>query len=328
MTDEISEQTASSQPVPAPEPKTGGWLARLTGGLSRTTEKIGGGIASIFTRRKLDDETLEELEELLITADLGPGPAARITARLAAERFGKEASPDEIREGLAGIIAPMLAPVAQELRITTANRPHVVLVVGVNGSGKTTTIAKLANLLMANRFKVTLAAGDTFRAAAIEQLKIWGERAGCPVVARDHGADAAGVAFEAVEQARRMDHDVVLIDTAGRLQNQANLMAELEKITRVLKKLDPSAPHATLLVLDATVGQNAFSQVETFQKIAQVTGLVVTKLDGSARAGVVIGLAEKFGLPIHAIGVGEGIDDLRPFNADSFARLLVGLDSR
>ncbi|MAJ62584.1 MAG: signal recognition particle-docking protein FtsY [Alphaproteobacteria bacterium] len=305
--------------------KTGGWLSRLAGGLSKSSDKIGGGIADIFSGRPLDDDALEELEELLITADLGPAPAAKIVAQLAGQKFGRNADPDEVKAALAKIIEPMLEPVVQPLEVKTAHRPHVVLVVGVNGSGKTTTIAKLANLLQDNRFTVTLAAGDTFRAAAIEQLKIWGERANCPVIARDHGADAAGVAFEAVESARADGRDVVLIDTAGRLQNQSNLMAELEKISRVLKKLDPDAPHSTVLVLDATVGQNAFSQVEAFQKIANVTGLVVTKLDGSARGGVVIGLAERFGLPVHAIGVGEGIDDLRPFTAASFARLLVGL---
>jgi fused signal recognition particle receptor len=323
------EPEAAPETAPeAPQAASGvGWLSRLTRGLSRSSEKISSGITGIFTRRALDGETLEELEELLIAADLGPAPAARIAAKLGSHRFERDASPEEIKQALAGIIAPMLEPVAKPLDVASVHKPHVVLVVGVNGSGKTTTIAKLANLLMKGGAKVTLAAGDTFRAAAVEQLKIWGERAGCPVVARDHGADAAGVAFEAVEQAQRMGHDVVLIDTAGRLQNQANLMAELEKISRVLKKLDPEAPHSTILVLDATVGQNAFSQVEVFQKAANVTGLVVTKLDGSARGGVMIGLAEKFGLPVHAIGVGEGIDDLRPFTADSYARLLVGLEA-
>ncbi|MBV6634028.1 MAG: signal recognition particle-docking protein FtsY [Alphaproteobacteria bacterium] len=320
----MSDQTTQNDPGQ----KSGGWLSRLAGGLSKSSDKIGGGLSDMFGgKRPLDDEALEELEELLITADLGPATAAKITAELADKQFSRNPSTEEIKQGLAEVIAPMIENVAKPLEVKTVHRPHIVLVVGVNGSGKTTTIAKLANLLQDNRFRVTLAAGDTFRAAAIEQLKIWGGRVGCPVIAKDHGADSAGVAFEAVEAARETDHDVVLIDTAGRLQNQANLMAELEKISRVLKKLDGEAPHSTILVLDATVGQNAYTQVEAFQKIANVTGLVVTKLDGSARGGVVIGLAERFGLPVHAIGVGEGIDDLRPFTAESFARLLVGLDA-
>ncbi len=303
-----------------------GWLSRLKAGLSRSSSKLGEGISGIFTKRKLDDAALEELEELLISADLGVATAAKLTADLAKGRFNKDVSPEEVRRVLADDIAGILAPVAVPLEVDPANRPHVVLVVGVNGSGKTTTIGKLAKLHRDGGRAVMIAAGDTFRAAAIEQLSIWGERAGCPVVARAPGADAAGLAFEALERARAEGADLLLIDTAGRLHNKADLMAELQKIVRVLKKLDPEAPHDCLLVLDATIGQNAHAQVETFKELAQVTGLVVTKLDGSARGGVLVALAERFGLPVHAVGVGETADDLRPFAADDFARGLMGLD--
>ena len=302
-----------------------GWLSRLKAGLSRSSSKLGEGISGIFTKRKLDDAALEELEELLISADLGVATAAKLTADLAKGRFDKDVSPEEVRRVLAADIAGILAPVAIPLEVDPANRPHVVLVVGVNGSGKTTTIGKLAKLHRDGGRAVMIAAGDTFRAAAIEQLSIWGERAGCPVVARAPGADAAGLAFEALERARAEGADLLLIDTAGRLHNKADLMAELQKIVRVLKKLDPEAPHDCLLVLDATTGQNAHAQVETFKELAQVTGLVVTKLDGSARGGVLVALAERFGLPVHAVGVGETADDLRPFAADDFARGLMGL---
>ena len=307
--------------------KKGGWLSRLRAGLSRSSGKLGEGIAGIFTKRKLDDEALEALEELLITSDLGVATAARLTANLAKTRFDKEVAPEEVRGALAEDIAGILAPVAVPLSPAPAHRPHVVLVTGVNGSGKTTTIGKLAAQWQREGKKVRLAAGDTFRAAAIEQLKIWGERTGCPVVATAPGADAAGLAYEALETARREGDDVLLIDTAGRLHNRAELMAELEKVVRVIRKLDPAAPHDCLLVLDATTGQNAHAQVEIFKELVEISGLVITKLDGSARGGVLVALAERFGLPVHAVGVGEGIDDLRSFDARDFARALVGLES-
>ncbi len=303
-----------------------GWLARLKAGLSRSSGKLGDGISGIFTKRKLDDAALEELEELLISADLGVSTAAKLTANLARNRFAKEVTPREVRASLAADIARILAPVARPLAVDPAHRPHVVLVVGVNGSGKTTTIGKLAKIYRDRGLKVLLAAGDTFRAAAIEQLSIWGERTGCPVVAKAPGADAAGLAFEALQRARAEGADLLIIDTAGRLHNRAELMAGLQKILRVLKKLDPEAPHDCLLVLDATTGQNAHAQVETFKELVQVTGLVVTKLDGSARGGVLVALAERFGLPVHAVGVGETAEDLRPFTADDFARGLLGLE--
>jgi fused signal recognition particle receptor len=307
------------------EPKTN-WFGRIKAGLSRSSSRLTQGIGDLFTKRKLDDEALEELEELLIGADLGVATASRVTARLAKSRFGKEISPEEIKQALAEEIVPILAPVAKPLALDPARKPHVVLMVGVNGSGKTTTIGKLAKYYKGQGLKVTMAAADTFRAAAVEQLKVWGERTGCPVVARDQGADAAGLAFDALSEAAKRGDDLLLIDTAGRLQNKADLMAELQKMVRVLKKQDPSAPHDVLLVLDSTVGQNAHAQVEIFKELVQVSGLVMTKLDGTARGGVVVALAEKFGLPVHAIGVGEGVDDLRPFEADAFARSLVGLD--
>ena len=304
-----------------------GWLASLKAGLSRSSGKLGDGISGIFTKRKLDDAALEELEELLISADLGVATAAKLAANLARERFDKDVSPEEVRGALAADVTEILAPVAEPLTVDPAHRPHVVLVVGVNGSGKTTTIGKIAKSESDQGLKVMLAAGDTFRAAAIDQLKIWGERTSCEVVAKTPGADAAGLAYEALERARADDVDLLLIDTAGRLHNKADLMAELEKIVRVLKKLDPEAPHDCLLVLDATTGQNAHAQVETFKKLVQVTGLIVTKLDGSARGGVLVALAERFGLPVHAIGVGESAGDLRPFAARDFARSLMGLET-
>jgi fused signal recognition particle receptor len=303
-----------------------GWLARLRAGLSRSSSRLASGIGDIVRKRRLDHETLEKLEELLIGADLGVTTAARLTANLARDRFGKEVSDEEVREALAEDLAEILVPVAKPLVPDPAHRPHVVLVVGVNGSGKTTTIGKLARAFRAEGRSVMMAAGDTFRAAAVEQLQIWGERAGCPVVSRETGADAAGLAFEALERAKAEGIDVLLIDTAGRLQNRADLMAELEKIVRVVRKLDETAPHDCLLVLDATVGQTAHSQVETFQRMTGVTGLAMTKLDGTARGGVIVALAEKFGLPVFAIGVGEGEDDLRPFEARAFARNLMGLE--
>ncbi len=302
------------------------WFSRLKSGLAKSSAKLGDGIVGIFKGgRKLDAASIGDLEELLIQADLGPATAAKLAAALTKRRFDREVSGDEVRTALAEEIAAILAPVATPLALDAAKRPHVVLVVGVNGSGKTTTIGKMAQLLRGERKRVTLAAGDTFRAAAIEQLTIWGERTGCPVVAKQPGADAAGLAFEALEQAKARGDDALLIDTAGRLQNKTELMAELTKIVRVLKKLDPSAPHTVLLVLDANIGQNAHAQVEVFKSVAGVTGLAVTKLDGTAKGGVVVALAERFGLPVHAIGVGEGADDLRPFDPKDFARTLVGL---
>ncbi|MCH8809205.1 MAG: signal recognition particle-docking protein FtsY [Proteobacteria bacterium] len=309
------------------EIQTGGWFGRLKAGLTRSSAKLGEGITGIFTKRKLDDAAIEELEELLIAADLGVATAAKLTANLAETRFDKEVAPEEVRRALAEDIARILEPVAAPLVVEAARKPHVVLVVGVNGSGKTTTIAKLASLYKAQGLKVLLAAGDTFRAAAIDQLKVWGERSGCAVVAGAPGADAAGLAYEALETARREACDLLLIDTAGRLHNKADLMAELQKIIRVLKKLDGSAPHDTLLVLDATTGQNAHAQVETFKALAGVTGLALTKLDGSARGGVLVALAERFALPVHAVGVGEGLDDLRPFAARDFANSLLGIEA-
>jgi fused signal recognition particle receptor len=269
---------------------------------------------------------VEDIEDVLLRADLGTEVAARVAAAVGEGRYDKTISADEVKAVVATEVEKVLAKVAQPLAIDAANKPFVVLVVGVNGSGKTTTIGKLASRLRSEGRKVMLAAGDTFRAAAIEQLKIWGERTGAPVVARPHGSDAASLAFDALSQARAETIDVLLIDTAGRLQNKTELMSELEKVVRVIRKVDASAPHAVLLVLDATVGQNALSQVDIFRKVAGVTGLVMTKLDGTARGGILVALAEKFGLPVHFIGVGEGVDDLAPFTARDFSRAIAGLD--
>lgn len=304
----------------------GGWLGRLRRGLSRSSDKLTGGITGLFTKRRLDDEALEDLEELLIGADLGVGTATRITEVLARTRFNQEVTADEVRGFVADEVATLLQPVAQTITIHEAHKPHVILVCGVNGSGKTTTIAKLAHLFKSVGLEVVLAAGDTFRAAAIEQLQIWGQRAGCEVIARATGADAASLAYDAYAQARSQRADILLIDTAGRLHNKSDLMAELQKIERVLKKLDPAAPHDCVLVLDATVGQNAHAQVEVFREMVNVTGLVVTKVDGSAKGGVVVALAEKFALPVYAVGVGEGMEDMRAFDARAFARSLLGLE--
>ncbi len=305
---------------------TDGWFSKLKAGLSRSSSKLADGIGGIFTRRRLDAAAIEELEELLITADLGVGCAAALTAELAATRLDKDITAEEVREALAARIAEILEPVARPLALDDGHKPHVTLVVGVNGTGKTTTIGKLAKQWRDRGLIVVLAACDTFRAAAIEQLQVWGERSGCPVVAGKPGADAAGLAYDALARARAEGADVLLIDTAGRLHNKAELMAELEKVSRVLKKLDPGAPHDCLLVLDATVGQNAHAQVETFQRLVSVTGLAVTKLDGTARGGVLVALAQRFALPVIAVGVGEAIDDLRPFEAKPFARALMGLE--
>ncbi|MEX0745415.1 MAG: signal recognition particle-docking protein FtsY [Phycisphaeraceae bacterium] len=309
-----------------PEPKQG-WFAQLRQGLSRTSTALSDNLASVLTKRKLDEDTLDELEEVLIKADLGVAMAGRIRDAIAKGRYDKGLTPEALSEVLAVEIAQVLRPVAQPFAFTPGAKPHVVLVVGVNGTGKTTTIGKLAHLYARQGRKVMLAAADTFRAAAIDQLKIWGERVGAEVVAKDVGSDPAGVAFEALKRARAEGADVLLIDTAGRLQNKSDLMAELAKIVRVLKKLDDSAPHSVVLVLDATTGQNALNQVQIFQDIAGVTGLVVTKLDGTARGGILVAIAERFGLPINAIGIGEGVGDLEPFDADDFAQAIAGVGS-
>ena len=308
--------------------KRGGWLARLKAGLSRTSSTLGSGITGIFARGRLDDAALEELEELLILGDMGAATAAELTAALAKEKFGKEVSAEEIRAALVDQITAILEPVAQPFVISRDAKPHVVLVAGVNGTGKTTTVGKLASQFRADGLTVMMAAADTFRAAAVEQLKIWGERTGCAVVARDGtGGDPAGLAYDALARAREEGIDVLLIDTAGRLQNKANLMAELQKIDRVVKKLDAAAPHSRLLVLDATTGQNAHSQVEIFRQAVDIDGLIVTKLDGTAKGGVLVALAQRFGLPVYALGVGEAVEDMRPFEAREFARALMNLES-
>jgi fused signal recognition particle receptor len=308
-----------------------GWFSRLKDGLKKSTSSVSDGITGLFStgvlsgRRKLDAETLDELEDVLIMSDFGVATAAKVTAELGKERLDKEVSPEEVRRTLAGVVARTLEPVARPLVIDPANRPHVLLVVGVNGSGKTTTIGKLARQFLGQGKSVMLAAGDTFRAAAIEQLSVWGDRNGVPVVSKPVGSDAAAVAYESLERARDENVDVLMIDTAGRLQNKQGLMEELAKIVRVIRKFNPDAPHDTLLVLDATTGQNAVQQVEVFRSVADVTGLIMTKLDGTARGGVLVACAERFGLPIHAIGVGESIEDLQPFDAQEFASTISGV---
>jgi fused signal recognition particle receptor len=303
-----------------------GFFSRLKEGLSRSTQKLSTGITAVFTKRKLDDAALDELEELLIGADLGPDVASRVIAAFRRTRFGTDVTDEEIKTALSEEITAILAPVAKPLEIDARHAPHVVLVVGVNGTGKTTTIGKFAQFYRDQGLRPMLVAGDTFRAAAVEQLQIWGERTGAPVVFGKPETDAAGLAFTALERARGEGIDVLLIDTAGRLHNKTALMDELTKIIRVMRKLDPTAPHSTVLVLDATTGQNALNQVEVFQDLVNVDGLIVTKLDGSARGGIVVALAEEFGLPVHAVGVGEKVGDLRPFVAAEFARGLVGAD--
>ncbi len=316
---------APPEPAAAPEPPRVSWFQRLKAGLSRSSNAISQGIASVFTKRKLDAETLEEFEDVLIQADLGLPAATAITAAIAKGRFDKEIEGSEVKAILAEEVAKILTPVAKPLVLDPALKPHVILVVGVNGTGKTTTIGKLSAKLRAEGRSVMLAAGDTFRAAAVEQLKIWGERTGAKVISRAIGADAAGLAFDALKEAEAAGTEVLIIDTAGRLQNRAELMAELEKIIRVIKKQDPAAPHTVLMTLDATTGQNALSQVEIFGRTAGVTGLVMTKLDGTARGGILVAIAEKYRLPIHFIGVGEGVDDLEPSEAEAFARAIAGL---
>lgn len=317
--------SVSAPPAPPPENANRGFFARLRDGLSRSAGKLSAGVTAIFTKKKLDDATIEELEELLISADLGVPAAARVATALAKDRFDKEVTDADVRAALAATVAEALQPLEKALTADPARRPHVILVAGVNGSGKTTTIGKIAARFKAEGKNVVLAAGDTFRAAAIEQLKIWGERTGSPVIARDVGSDASGLAFDALDRATKDGADVLLIDTAGRLQNRRELMDELAKIVRVLKKIDETAPHDVLLVLDATVGQNALAQADVFRSIAGVTGLVMTKLDGTAKGGVLVAVSDRFQIPIHYIGVGEGVDDLQPFNARRFARALAGL---
>ncbi|HET9535576.1 MAG TPA: signal recognition particle-docking protein FtsY [Mesorhizobium sp.] len=293
--------------------------------MSRSSKELSSNIAGVFTKRKLDEDTLQDLEDVLIRADLGMETAIRITDALASGRYGKDVSEAEVRTIMAQEVEKVLTPVALPLELDLSHKPHVILVVGVNGTGKTTTIGKLAAKLVTGGLSVTLAAGDTFRAAAIEQLKIWGERTGSPVVASKLGADAAGLAYDAFQKAKDAGSDVLIIDTAGRLQNKAELMAELEKIVRVLGKLDPEAPHTVLLTVDATTGQNALSQVEIFRNVAGVNGLVMTKLDGTARGGILVAIAAKHRLPVYFIGVGEQVDDLEPFSAGDFAKAIAGV---
>ena len=319
-----AEHSPVEEPAPVAQPKRT-WFQRLRDGLSRTSSQLTGQITSLFTKRKLDDETLQDLEDLLIQADLGVETALRITDTLASERYGKDVTGADVSRIMSSEITKVLAPVAKPLELDLSHKPHVILVVGVNGTGKTTTIGKLAAKLSGAGLKVMLAAGDTFRAAAIEQLKIWAERTGSDIVSSKLGADAAGLAYEAYEQAKLKKSDVLIVDTAGRLQNKAELMAELEKIVRVLGKLDPDAPHTVLQTLDATTGQNAMNQVEIFRNVAGVTGLIMTKLDGTARGGILVGIAAKHKLPVYFIGVGEGIDDLEPFEAKDFAEAIAGV---
>lgn len=308
-------------PVPAERPS---WFSRLTTGLKRSSDNLTTSITSVFTKRKLDAATLDELEDVLIQADLGLETATAITDTLRRDRFDKDVSGEDVRAVLAAEVEKVLGPVALPLVVDTSKKPFIILMIGVNGSGKTTTIGKLAQKFASEGKSVMLAAGDTFRAAAIEQLQVWGQRTGAPVISRPAGADASGLAFDAVTQAKAEGRDVLIIDTAGRLQNREELMNELEKVIRVIKKVEPSAPHATLLTLDATTGQNALKQVEIFGKRAGVTGLVMTKLDGTARGGILVAIAKRFGLPVHFIGVGEGVDDLEAFAARDFARAIAG----
>jgi fused signal recognition particle receptor len=310
----------------ADEAAHSGWWRRLAGGMKRTSSALGTALTDLVSKGPLDPARIEEIEEALIRADLGMDAAAQIAGVIGQGWYNQAITPDELKAVVGAEVAKILEPVAKPL-VIEGGKPFVILVVGVNGSGKTTLIGKLAAKLAAERRKVVLAAGDTFRAAAIDQLKIWGQRTGAPVVAREPGADSAGIAFEALSAAKSDGADVVIVDTAGRLQNRAELMGELEKMLRVIKKVDANAPHAVLLVLDATVGQNALSQVEVFGKIAGVTGLVMTKLDGTARGGILVALAQKFGLPIHFIGVGEGVDDLAPFSAQDFGKAVAGLEN-
>ncbi|MEO1709079.1 MAG: signal recognition particle-docking protein FtsY [Pseudomonadota bacterium] len=328
----VAESGASADDIAAPtvpadtpqtEPPKKSWLQRLTGGMSKTSGQLTEGITSLFTKRKLDAATLDDLEDILIQADLGVETATRISDQISSGRYDKGITPEEVRAILADEVTNVLKPVTAPLEINEAHKPHVILVVGVNGAGKTTTIGKLAAQFKADGKTVQIAAGDTFRAAAIEQLMVWGQRVGAPVHARDVGSDPAGLAFDALTDARSSGSDVLMIDTAGRLQNKQELMDELDKIVRVIRKVDASAPHSVLLVLDATTGQNAMNQVEVFGARAGVTGLIMTKLDGTARGGILVAIAAKHQIPVHAIGVGEGIEDLSPFDAREFADALA-----
>ncbi len=321
-----SEPVAAPEPAPIPvQPPKRSWWRRLTEGLSRTSSALTTGITDLFTKRKLDAGTLEDLEDILIQADLGLATSGRIAKAVGEGRYDKQIDPAEVKAILAREVEAILMPVAHPLAVDATKKPFVILMVGVNGSGKTTTIGKLAAKFRTEGKSVMLAAGDTFRAAAIEQLRVWGERTGAEVVFGQQGADASGLAFEALQKAKANGTDVLLVDTAGRLQNKQGLMDELAKVVRVIRKQDANAPHAALLVLDATVGQNAISQVEAFRETAGVTGLVMTKLDGTARGGILVALAAQFGLPVHFIGVGEGVEDLEPFSARDFARAVAGL---
>ncbi|QAY78649.1 signal recognition particle-docking protein FtsY [Sphingosinicella sp. BN140058] len=304
-----------------------GWLDRLQAGFRKTSERLGDNLGGLFARAALDEQTLDEIEEALIATDLGPATAARIRERLAGERFERGLTEQGLRETVADEIEKVLAPVAKPLEIDAFPRPQVILIVGVNGSGKTTTIAKLAHLFLEQDYGVLLAAGDTFRAAAIGQLKVWADRIGVPIIAGPEGGDSSAIVFDGVKKATAEGIDTLIVDTAGRLQNKKGLMDELAKIRRVLGRLNPAAPHNVVLVLDATTGQNALNQIEVFQQVAGVSGLIMTKLDGTARGGVLVAAAEQFGLPIHAIGVGEGMNDLRPFDPRVIARAIAGLTS-
>ncbi len=301
-----------------------GFLSRLKQGLSRSTAKISESIGAVFVKRKLDDEALADLEDLLVAADLGTTVAARVVEEFRSSRFGKEVTDDEVKQALAAELAKILEPVAQPFVLDRSLKPHVVLMVGVNGTGKTTTIGKLAQQYREQGVRAIMVACDTFRAAAVEQLQVWGQRTGAPVISGPANTDPAGLAFDALTRAKAERADVLLIDTAGRLHNKSALMEELQKIIRVLKKQDETAPHSILLVLDATTGQNALNQVDVFKEMVNITGLIVTKLDGSARGGIVVALAEEFALPVHFVGVGEQAGDLRPFDPAEYARGLVG----
>jgi fused signal recognition particle receptor len=324
---QVGAPEAAAEPTGGDVKRGTGWMQRLRSGLARTSDTLTGNIALLFTGRKLDDDALQALEDLLIQADLGVDTAMKVTESLAAQRYGKDVDEREIRLVLAREIEKVLKPVARPLELDLSSKPHVILMVGVNGSGKTTTIGKLAAKLRAAGYSTLLVAGDTFRAAAIEQLKIWAQRTGSAVLARELGADAAALAFDAYRQAQEQGQDIVMIDTAGRLQNKSELMAELAKIIRVLRKQDPAAPHTVLLTLDATTGQNALNQVEIFGNVAGVNGLVMTKLDGTARGGILVSIAAKFGLPVYFLGVGEQVNDLEPFEAADFARSIAGISA-
>ncbi len=325
----VPEKSTADADIDVDHSDEGGWFSRLSRGLGKSSSKITQGLTDIITKSKLDQDALDALEEVLIEADLGPKTAAKVIAEFSKDRFGKDVSEEEIKEALAQIIEKILEPVAKPLTVEkTEGKPYVILVCGVNGAGKTTTIGKFTQQLIHKDGKsVMIAAADTFRAAAVEQLGEWAKRCDATMFSKELGSDAAAVAYEAYEEAVKQGKDVLIIDTAGRLQNKANLMEELEKIVRVLKKKDENIPHSTLLVLDSTTGQNAYSQVDIFKAMVDISGLIVTKLDGSAKGGVLIGLADQFNVPVHAVGVGEGIEDLKPFAARDYARSLMGLNS-